>query len=142
MIKREAKSKSENLKCTVHIWMQTSKHTHRVFGKKKKLNVFYSDFYYDFFFCHTRSVHEKICACSYLLQRLSLTHKFHLFILKFIYYTKSQGSSPRPDIKTKYEKYFFGDFFSADIWQKLWECNKIAMKSFSKSLSFGVDFKL
>ena len=36
------------------------------------------------------------------------------------YYTKSQGSSPRPDIKTKYEKYFFGDFLSPDFWQKLW----------------------
>ena len=35
------------------------------------------------------------------------------------YQTKSQGSSPRPDIKTKYEKYFFGDFLSADFWQKL-----------------------
>ena len=29
--------------------------------------------------------------------------------------------APRPDIKTKYEKYFFGDFLSADFWQKLWE---------------------
>ena len=34
---------------------------------------------------------------------------------------RGQGSSPRPDIKTKYEKYFFGDFLSADFWQKLWE---------------------
>ena len=25
----------------------------------------------------------------------------------------------KPDIKTKYEKYFFGDFLSADFWQKL-----------------------
>ena len=25
----------------------------------------------------------------------------------------------RTDIKTKYEKYFFGDFLSADFWQKL-----------------------
>ena len=31
------------------------------------------------------------------------------------YLTKSQGSSPRPDIKTKYEKYFFGDFLSQQI---------------------------
>ena len=30
-----------------------------------------------------------------------------------------RGSSPRPDSKTKYEKYFFGDFLSADYWQKL-----------------------
>ena len=37
------------------------------------------------------------------------------------YKTKSQGSSPRPDIKMKYEKYFFGDFLSPDFWQKLWE---------------------
>ena len=28
-------------------------------------------------------------------------------------------SSPRPDIKMKYEKYFFGDFLSADFCQKL-----------------------
>ena len=33
----------------------------------------------------------------------------------------NQGSSPRPDIKTKFEKYFFGDFLSSDLWQKLWE---------------------
>ena len=58
------------------------------------------------------------------------------------YSTKSQGSSPRPDIKMKYEKNFFGDFLSANFWQKLWESIKIAMKSFSKNLSFGVDFKL
>ena len=56
------------------------------------------------------------------------------------YKTESQGSSPRPDIKTKYEKYFCGDFLSADFWQKL-RVNKIAMKNFS-NLSFGVDFKL
>ena len=46
---------------------------------------------------------------------------------------KSQGSSPRPDIKTKYEKSISG---------KNSESNKIAMKSFSENLSFGVDFKL
>ena len=28
------------------------------------------------------------------------------------YQTYSQGSSPSPDIKTKYKKYFFGDFLS------------------------------
>ena len=32
---------------------------------------------------------------------------------------KSTWSST--DIKTKYEKYFFGDFLSADFWQELWE---------------------
>ena len=58
------------------------------------------------------------------------------------YLTKSQGLSPRPEIKTKYEKYFFGDFaLSADFWQKFLRVNKIAMKNFSKNLSFGVDFK-
>ena len=32
------------------------------------------------------------------------------------------GSYPRSAIKTKYKKkYFFGDFLSADFWQKLWE---------------------
>ena len=37
----------------------------------------------------------------------------------------------------KYEKkYFFGDFLSADFWQKL------AMKRFLKNMSFEVDFKL
>ena len=34
----------------------------------------------------------------------------------------------RPDIKTKYEKYFFGDFLSADFWQKLWELIKLPWK--------------
>ena len=57
------------------------------------------------------------------------------------YKAKSQDSNPRSDIKTKYEKYFFSDFLSADFWQKLWASNTIAMKSFS-NLSFGVDFKL
>ena len=28
------------------------------------------------------------------------------------YQTKTQGSSPRPDIKSKYEKYFFGGFIN------------------------------
>ena len=32
---------------------------------------------------------------------------------------KSQDWSPRPDIKTKYEKYFVGYFLSADFWQTL-----------------------
>ena len=36
-------------------------------------------------------------------------------------------------IKTKYEKYFFGDFLSANFWQKLWEQIKIAMKTFSRN---------
>ena len=49
---------------------------------------------------------------------------------------------PRSEIKTKYEKHFFGDLLSADFWQNLWEKIKIAMKSFSKNLSFGDDFKL
>ena len=44
-------------------------------------------------------------------------------------------------MKTKYEKYFFADFLSADFYQKLLRVNKIAMKMFSKNLSFGVDFK-
>ena len=35
------------------------------------------------------------------------------------YETKSKGSSPRPDIKTKYEKYFFGGFLLANYWEEL-----------------------
>ena len=31
------------------------------------------------------------------------------------YYTKSQGSSPRLDIKTKYKKYFFGRFLAKTL---------------------------
>ena len=50
------------------------------------------------------------------------------------YYTKSQGSSPRPDIKTKYEKYFFGDFLLRRFLAKALRVNKIAMKSFSKKI--------
>ena len=42
-----------------------------------------------------------------------------LVIRVLFYLTKSQGSSPRPYIKTKYEKYFYGDFLSADVWQNL-----------------------
>ena len=37
------------------------------------------------------------------------------------YYMKSQGSRPRPDINTKYQNYFCGDFFLADFCQKLCE---------------------
>ena len=36
----------------------------------------------------------------------------------------------------KYEKYYFGDFLSADFWQES------AMKKFLKNMSFGVDVKL
>ena len=45
-------------------------------------------------------------------------------------------------VVSEYEKYFFGDFLSADFLAKTLRVNKIAMKSFSKNLSFGVDFKL
>ena len=38
-------------------------------------------------------------------------------------------------------KYFFGDSFSADFWQKTLRVNKFVMKSISKNLSFGIDFK-
>ena len=31
------------------------------------------------------------------------------------YQMKNQGSNPRPDIVTKYEKYFFDDFLSSDF---------------------------
>ena len=55
---------------------------------------------------------------------------------------KTQGSSPRPDIKTKYEKYFFGDFLPLSRFlAKTLKVNKISMKNFS-NLSFGVDFEL
>ena len=42
----------------------------------------------------------------------------------------------------KYEKYFLGDFLSADFWQKTLRVNKSAMKKFLKNLSFEVDIKL
>ena len=58
------------------------------------------------------------------------------------YWTKSQGSSPRPDIKTKYEKVFLWRFPLSRFLAKILRVNKIAVKSFSKNLSFGVDFKL
>ena len=38
------------------------------------------------------------------------------------------------------KKYFFGDFFHTNIWQKTPRVNKNAKKSFSRNLSFGVDF--
>ena len=41
------------------------------------------------------------------------------------------------------EKYFFGDYLSADFWKKNSESkNKPAMKKFPKNLSFGIDVKL
>ena len=49
----------------------------------------------------------------------------------------------RPDIKTKYEKYekkiFLWRFPLSRFLSKTQRVNKIAMKSFSKNLSFGVD---
>ena len=54
------------------------------------------------------------------------------------YYTKGQGSRTRPDIKTKYEKYFLGDFISADFWQKLWEsicCSESTLNCRSRHLT-------
>ena len=50
---------------------------------------------------------------------------------------------PSPDIKTKYEN-ISSAISSQQIFGKNSESkvNKIAMKSFSKNLSFGVDFKL
>ena len=46
------------------------------------------------------------------------------------------GQASKPNLQ---KKYFFDDFLSADFWQKLWN---LLWKSFSKNLSFGVDFKL
>ena len=47
------------------------------------------------------------------------------------------ASYRRSGIKTKYEKkYFFGDFLSADFWQKP------ALKKFLKNLQLGVDVGL
>ena len=40
------------------------------------------------------------------------------------------GFDPRPDIKTKYEKYFFRDFLLADFWQKTLRVNKICHEKF------------
>ena len=42
--------------------------------------------------------------------------------------------------RMKYENYI--SFGSVDFFQKFWELNKIAMKSFSKNLFFEVAFKL
>ena len=38
------------------------------------------------------------------------------------------------------KKYFFVDFFSAYFWQRTLRENQIAMKSFTKNLSFKADF--
>ena len=77
-----------------------------------------------------------MCSC------ISPTRRRGLIGSVLAYSTKSQGSSPKSDIKTKYKKYFFRDFLSADFWTETLKVNNIAMKSFSKNLSFGVDFKL
>ena len=53
-------------------------------------------------------------------------------------WVRIQGQS----LKMKREKYFFGDFLSADFWQKTLSVNKPAMKKFLKNLSFGVGVKL
>ena len=56
-------------------------------------------------------------------------------------YNKIILPCPRPDIETKYE-IFLRRFPLSRFLAKTLKANKIAMKSFSKYLSFGVDFKL
>ena len=51
-----------------------------------------------------------MCVNDFIL--LYLVFRRGLVVSVLAYYTKSQGSSPRPEIKTKFEKYFFGDFLS------------------------------
>ena len=41
---------------------------------------------------------------------------------------KARVQTPARYIETKYEKYFFGDFFSADFWPKLWQQIKLPRK--------------
>ena len=51
---------------------------------------------------------------------------------------QTQGSIPKRNMQI----YFLENFISVDFWQKLWEQNKIPIKSFLKNRAFGIDFKL
>ena len=51
-------------------------------------------------------------------------------------------SNPRSDIKTKYKKIFLRRLPLSRFLAKTLRVNKIAMKTFTKNLSFGIDFKL
>ena len=63
----------------------------------------------------TWAIHEIITSWRKKRSRRSLLGSV------LAYQMKSQVSSPRPDIKIIFEKYFFGNFLSADFWQKFWE---------------------
>ena len=80
------------------------------------------------------------------LQVPPLTYKINAHVCIYVCWLirrLSQGSSPRPNIKTKYKKYFFSAISFQQISGKnSVKVNKIAMKSFSKNISLGVDYKL
>ena len=75
---------------------------------------------------------NKHCELNYYVTQFLNGHEcFRKYLHRFGHDTWSRrgivGSvlayylRPRLSIKTKYEKYFFGDFLSADYWQKLCE---------------------
>ena len=84
--------------------------------------------------------HRQQLLFGVSLLRVSCRHGLEDSVLA--YQTKSQGSSSSPDIKTKYKKVFLRRFPLSKFLAKTLRVNKIAMKSFSKNLLFGVAFKL
>ena len=70
---------------------------------------------------HVRNGQEHIeISQVYCITAVILFHKCRRVLVGSVlaFQMKSQSLNSR---STKYEKYFFGDFFSADFWQKLWE---------------------
>ena len=81
---------------------------------------------------------EERCKCHHYQERVPLDTNFFLpeldgldtndvavvqYVVCWLIRRKSLGSYPRSVIKKKKKKniYFFGDFLSADFWQKHWE---------------------
>ena len=59
------------------------------------------------------------CCCCLFISLSLLVLMLLLYI--YIYVAVVRVRAPCQASKTKYEKYFFGDLLSPDVWQKLWE---------------------
>ena len=68
-----------------------------------------------FFIQEWRDLQFKVDSVRWIFRKLIMVNRRGLVGSVLAYQTKSQDSSPWPDIKTKYEKYFLGDFISADF---------------------------
>ena len=107
-------SSSYHLKC--------SKNWSKINSKRKKWTLKLQLHWNHGFFVNKRLLAKNIRLSSCQIRfYLDFDSRRGLVGSVLAYSTKSQGSRPRPDIKTKYDKYFFGHFLLADFWQKLWE---------------------